>query len=185
MPRTAADQPGPHSKGLISNGTSGGVVSKINFIFLHGAAFETARNNAIGVARSRTDFYEKPPTLIRNEFGASAGGPVYLPGVYNGKERTFWFFAYEAERNISPRTQCWPMPTHPEVNPLLDYNWWGSVPSTTRNYTVTTRIDHRFTENDNFYARYSQGNYNRFGQFYSQPMLNNQAGTVRRLARPL
>ncbi len=46
---------------------------------LHGSAFETHRNNAIGKARTRTDFYEKPPQLIRNEFGVSAGAPVILP----------------------------------------------------------------------------------------------------------
>ena len=45
----------------------------------HGSAFETHRNNAIGLARSRTDFYTKPPQLIRNEFGANSGGPVIIP----------------------------------------------------------------------------------------------------------
>src|SRR5581483_6955398 len=45
---------------------------------LHGSFFETARNSAIGVARQRTDFFTKPPHLVRNEFGASLGGPVYL-----------------------------------------------------------------------------------------------------------
>ncbi|MEK7404127.1 MAG: hypothetical protein AAB225_03380 [Acidobacteriota bacterium] len=40
----------------------------------HGTAFETHRNNAFGKARTRTDYYERPPKLIRNEFGASAGG---------------------------------------------------------------------------------------------------------------
>ena len=71
---------------------------------LHGSAFETARNNGVGVARSRTDFYTKPPELVRNEFGASAGGPVYIPKVYNGKNRTFWFFAYEGLRDMEAQT---------------------------------------------------------------------------------
>ena len=61
----------------------------------HGSLFETHRNNAIGKARRRQDFYRKPPQLIRNEFGASAGGPLWLPKIYNGRNRTFWFFAYE------------------------------------------------------------------------------------------
>jgi len=61
---------------------------------LHGALFETHRNNAFGVARRREDFYQKPPHLVRNEFGASAGGPIYLPKLYNGRNRTFFFFAY-------------------------------------------------------------------------------------------
>ena len=78
---------------------------------LHGALFETARNNAIGVARARTDFYTKPPHLVRNEFGASAGGPVFLPKLYNGRNRTFWFFAWEAYRNMSATTGGYTVPT--------------------------------------------------------------------------
>jgi hypothetical protein len=65
---------------------------------LHGSFFETARNSGIGVARARTDYYTKPPHLVRNEFGASAGGPVFVPKVYNGKNKTFFFFAYEGYR---------------------------------------------------------------------------------------
>lgn len=36
--------------------------------------------------------------MIRNEFGASAGGPVWFPKLYNGHDKTFWFFAYEGLR---------------------------------------------------------------------------------------
>ncbi len=63
---------------------------------LHGTFFETARNNAIGVAKSRqnpSDYVA--PHLVRNEFGASVGGPIILPHVYHGKDKSFWFFAYE------------------------------------------------------------------------------------------
>ncbi|PYV83058.1 MAG: hypothetical protein DMG05_26970 [Acidobacteria bacterium] len=36
--------------------------------------------------------------MIRNEFGASAGGPLYLGSVYDGRNKTFWFAAYEGRR---------------------------------------------------------------------------------------
>ena len=63
---------------------------------LHGTLFETARNNAIGVAKSRSNPANyAAPHLVRNEFGASAGGPIVLPHVYHGKDKSFWFFAYE------------------------------------------------------------------------------------------
>ncbi len=65
---------------------------------VHGSVFETARNSGIGVARARTDFFTKAPHLVRNEFGASLGGPVYLPKVYNGTNKTFFFVAYEGYR---------------------------------------------------------------------------------------
>lgn len=63
---------------------------------LHGSLFETARNSAFGIARQRqnpSDFVAPP--YIRNEFGASAGGPIVIPGLYNGRNKSFWFFAYE------------------------------------------------------------------------------------------
>ncbi len=63
---------------------------------MHGTFFETARNNAIGVAKRRQDPSNySAPHLVRNEFGASAGGPIILPHVYHGKDKSFWFFAYE------------------------------------------------------------------------------------------
>jgi hypothetical protein len=62
---------------------------------LRGSLFHTMRNNGVGVARRRQDFFSKPPQLIRNEFGASAGGPVWIPKVYNGRNRTFVFGAWE------------------------------------------------------------------------------------------
>jgi Carboxypeptidase regulatory-like domain/TonB dependent receptor len=41
------------------------------------------------------------PKVIANDFGGSAGGPVYLPHIYNGKDKTFWYFDFELFR--SPR----------------------------------------------------------------------------------
>ena len=63
---------------------------------VHGTLFETARNNYFGVAKAR----QNPPNfaaphLVRNEFGGTVGGPVVIPKLYNGKNRTFIFFAFE------------------------------------------------------------------------------------------
>ena len=63
---------------------------------LHGTFFETARNNAFGLARRRQDPVNfAAPHLVRNEFGASAGGPIVLPHIYHGKDKSFWFFSFE------------------------------------------------------------------------------------------
>ncbi|MCC7496254.1 MAG: TonB-dependent receptor [Bryobacterales bacterium] len=62
----------------------------------HGAAFETFRSNAAGLrSRARQDVRGDAAKLIRNEFGFFAGGPVLLPKIYNGKNRTFWFMDLE------------------------------------------------------------------------------------------
>jgi hypothetical protein len=87
------------------------LVTKSGSNDIHGAVFETHRNSAIGVARRRQDYYDKPPHLVRNEFGASIGAPVYLPKLYNGRNRTFFFVAYEAYRNLSAATTSVDMPT--------------------------------------------------------------------------
>src|SRR5882757_6899594 len=63
---------------------------------IHGSLFETARNNYFGIAKARqnpADF--AAPHLVRNEFGASVGGPVVIPKLYHGKNKSFFFFGYE------------------------------------------------------------------------------------------
>jgi len=87
------------------------VVTKSGTNELHGAAFETLRNNAFGVARRRQDYYTKAPQLIRNEFGASMGGPVVLPKIYDGRNKTFFFGAYEGYRQRQANTVQTSVPT--------------------------------------------------------------------------
>jgi hypothetical protein len=63
---------------------------------IHGTFFETARNNAFGIARNRNNPSNfVAPHYVRNEFGASVGGPIVIPHFYNGKNKSFWFFSYE------------------------------------------------------------------------------------------
>jgi Carboxypeptidase regulatory-like domain len=72
------------------------ITTKSGTNILHGTFFETARNNAWGIAKGRSDPYNLVvPHLVRNEFGASAGGPIILPKIYHGKDKSFWFVAYE------------------------------------------------------------------------------------------
>lgn len=62
----------------------------------HGSFFETARNNYFGVAKARQNPSNfAAPHLVRNEFGANIGGPIRVPKLYNGKNKSFFFFAYE------------------------------------------------------------------------------------------
>jgi hypothetical protein len=46
-----------------------------------------------------------------NQYGAFVGGPVFLPHVYNGKDKTFFTFGYEGIRNLSPTTGTTTVPT--------------------------------------------------------------------------
>src|SRR5215813_3304325 len=88
----------------------------------HGSLYETHRNNGFGVARARQDVligqsYEVPK-LIRNEFGGSISGPVYLPrfgeggkAFYDGHGRTFFFFSRESLRLRQGITREFVVPT--------------------------------------------------------------------------
>lgn len=62
----------------------------------HGSLFETVRNNYFGIAKARQNSptFAAPP-LNRNEFGGSVGGPIAIPKVYDGKNKSFFFFAFE------------------------------------------------------------------------------------------
>ena len=91
------------------------VTTKSGTNSLHGALFETARNNAIGIAKNRNNVSNfAAPHLVRNEFGASAGGPIIIPHVYHGKDKTFWFYAYERYSFASPQAQLVAVPTAAE-----------------------------------------------------------------------
>jgi hypothetical protein len=60
----------------------------------HGDAFDFLRNNALD-ARG---YYNSNVPLHQNEFGVTAGGPVVLPHIYNGRGKTFFFASYDGFR---------------------------------------------------------------------------------------
>jgi hypothetical protein len=55
---------------------------------LHGGAWEYLRNNDLD---SKGYFATVAPTEKQNEFGFKLGGPVYIPKVFDGKDKTFFF----------------------------------------------------------------------------------------------
>jgi Carboxypeptidase regulatory-like domain len=75
---------------------------------LHGSLFEFIRNDHLD---SRDYFAQTKPTYQRNNFGFTIGGPVVIPKLYSGKNRTFWFFNYEALRERRAVTQTLTIPT--------------------------------------------------------------------------
>src|SRR4030095_14118524 len=97
----------------------------------HGSVFETARNSAIGMARQREDG-PQVPHLARNEFGGSLGGPIYIPKLYNGKSRTFFFVAYEGLRLRQSSTRGVNMPTAA----MREGDFSGLVDAQGRNLTL-------------------------------------------------
>lgn len=62
---------------------------------LHGGVFEYFRNDKLD---ARSWMSPTRTTTRQNEFGVSAGGPVRLGKLYNGSDRTFFFFSYAGSR---------------------------------------------------------------------------------------
>ncbi len=78
----------------------------------HGSAFEFVRNQALNA----TNFFgpidpatgrRRQDGLKRNQFGGTLGGPLIIPKVYNGKDKTFFFFSYQGtlERRVPAEVQ--------------------------------------------------------------------------------
>src|SRR5438034_180717 len=66
---------------------------------LTGTLWEFNRNDALTQAYDAiADKSVAPPRLNRNQFGANLGGPVYIPKLYHGKDKTFFFFNWESGR---------------------------------------------------------------------------------------
>jgi hypothetical protein len=69
----------------------------------HGSAFDYLRNNFFDANDWFNDYYIKPASALRqNDFGGTFGGPVWLPRLYDGKDRTFFFASYEGLRLTQP-----------------------------------------------------------------------------------
>jgi len=72
-------------------------VSKSGTNEYHGNLFEFLRNDALDSA-----FYNKAtkkPVYKQHDFGGTFGGPIRIPKLYNGKNKSFFFTSYEAFRN--------------------------------------------------------------------------------------
>jgi hypothetical protein len=81
----------------------------------HGSFFEFVRNSAFD-ARNYFDhptpaYPGRIPPFRRNEFGFTNGGPIYIPHLYDGRNRTFYFTEYQGFRQVLGTTQVMPVPT--------------------------------------------------------------------------
>jgi len=121
-----------------AGGAGGGTVTMVTKgggNALHGALSEYNNNsalqatpffvNAIGGQKSRN---------ITNQWAATVGGPVWVPKVFNGKNKLFFFFAYEGETSNGPTPAYGTVPTAAERQG--DFSHLLSLNSSSKNYTL-------------------------------------------------
>lgn len=85
----------------------------------------------------------KAPHLVQNEFGGNLGGPFVIPKLYNGRNRSFWFFDYDGgrQRRTTPSLTSVQVPSLKErtgdfsdwAYPIYDPSTTGSVAPTAAN----------------------------------------------------
>jgi len=70
----------------------------------HGTAFDYLRNDTFDANNWFNNFLAQArPALRQNDFGGTLGGPIFVPRLYRGKDKTFFFFSYEGLRLVQPQ----------------------------------------------------------------------------------
>src|ERR1700730_15922636 len=82
------------------------VVLKSGTNSVHGSLFDYLRNDALNA----NDFFDNArhnprPVLKRNQFGGTVGGPITIPRLLDGKDRFFFFFGYQGQRQTATVNQ--------------------------------------------------------------------------------
>jgi hypothetical protein len=99
-------------------GAGGGtvnVVTKSGTNQLHGALGFFNQTSALAATPFFTNKGGGKKTVSRqNQWSATAGGPVYIPKVYDGRNKLFFFFSYEDQRNSEPAPTFATTPTAAE-----------------------------------------------------------------------
>jgi hypothetical protein len=98
--------------------TSGGVESfatKSGTNTYHGTAYDIFRNEDLNANSWFNNLQHQPRNLDRkNDYGGTLGGPVWIPKVYNGRDKTFFFFSWEQYRQTQGSTNTSTVPTDAE-----------------------------------------------------------------------
>lgn len=127
--------------GLVMGGTVN-IATKSGTNALHGSAFEYLRNQLFNSRDPFTDITTDPAgnivptspgTFHQNQFGATLGGPVQIPGLYDGRQKTFFFFSYDGWRYRQAQSSLYHVPTTAEL--AGDFSAWPVQiydPATTR-----------------------------------------------------
>ena len=84
---------------------------------LHGSLYEFDRNTAFTASDFFLNRAGKTKAVLRyNRYGGSIGGPLWVPGHYDGRNKTFWFFAYEGLKDAIPEPDIFTVPSAAERN---------------------------------------------------------------------
>ena len=105
----------------------------------HGTLFEYLQNDVLDA--NPYGFNGKAPKHF-NTFGGSFGGPLSIPHLYNGKDKTFFFLDYEGNRRSTALAEQFLVPTQDERNGNLAALGLPSIPAGSINPTATALLNY-------------------------------------------
>jgi hypothetical protein len=83
----------------------------------HGTLYEFNQNYFLNAKQFQLNLTNAVnPPIHLNQWGFTFGGPVWIPKLYNGKKKTFFFMHYEGLRNLNPQGGLLTLPTQAERN---------------------------------------------------------------------
>jgi hypothetical protein len=129
-------------------GATVSVVTKSGTNQYHGALWEYLRNELMD---SRGYFEGARQPLRQNQYGASGGGPLSIPKLYNGKNRTFFYVAWEGYRHASKSETGTLAPTT-----AMDAGDFSGVGVTIYDPATTTLSGGQYTR-ESFTQEYNEG----------------------------
>jgi hypothetical protein len=102
-------QQSPYSAEYNRGGAFFNATTKSGTNRFHGGIFEFIRNDKLD---ARNYFSATRAILKRNQFGGDIGGPLSIPHLYNGRDKTFFFVDYEAQRLRQGLVESGTVPTN-------------------------------------------------------------------------
>jgi hypothetical protein len=146
---------------------------------LHGTLFDYLRNDIFDANNFFANANRLPqPALRQNDFGGVAGGPIYLPRLYDGRNRTFFFVSYEGLRLRQPLISqptlvpslaaresatglvkdfmnAYPLPTGPASSTSPDQaSFIGGYSNPSSLDATSVRIDHKLSDRLTLFGRF-------------------------------
>ncbi len=100
--------------------TGGGTINQVlrtGTNGLHGSLYEFNQPNTLVANPWFNNAKNQPaPVLHYNQYGLTVGGPILIPKVYDGRNKLFWFFAWEGLKDSQPNPTTVTVPTLAERN---------------------------------------------------------------------
>jgi hypothetical protein len=127
------------------------VVSASGTNKLHGGAFEFNRSKGLG-AKSYFSGSQARPPYQRNEYGGNLSGPIFIPKLYDGRDRSFFFAAFEGfhltqsyalssqQPTVLQRQGNFSEVTTPIIDPLTGIAFAGNIIPTARLSSVDQQL---------------------------------------------